>query len=147
MRPILAPGLALVLALLARPALAEVFEVRMLNRNDTGGMVYEPDYLRLRPGDRVKFLATHVTHNAASIPQMLPEGAQPFKGRINEEIEVAFTAPGFYGIQCIPHYAMGMVMLVQVGEAPAAAAEIPESLPPRVRQRFQEIIGRAATRR
>jgi pseudoazurin len=146
MRSVLIHGVALGLLLLARPALAEIHEVRMLNRNDTGGMVYEPDYLRLNPGDTVRFRATHVTHNAATIPQMLPEGATPFKGRINEEIEVTFTAPGFYGIQCIPHYAMGMVMLVQVGDAPPAAAEIPESLPARVRQRFGEIIQRAEGR-
>jgi pseudoazurin len=124
---------------------AEVHEVRMLNRNATGGMVYEPDYLRVQPGDTVKFLAAHVTHNAATIPEMLPAGAAPFKGRINQEIEVSFTQPGFYGIQCIPHYAMGMVMLIQVGDAPASAATVPEALPSRVRQRFQEIIARAGT--
>jgi len=135
--------LLLPLLFLATAAHAEVHEVRMLNRNETGGMVYEPDYLRLRPGDRVKFIATHVTHNAATIPAMLPDGAAPFKGRINEEIEVTFEAPGFYGIQCIPHYAMGMVMLVQVGDKPADAAVIPEGLPERVRQRFGEIIARA----
>jgi pseudoazurin len=136
--------LALGLTLLAQPAAAETYEVRMLNRNDTGGMVYEPDYLRLNPGDTVKFIATHVTHDAATIPEMLPQGARPFKGRINEEIEVTFTEAGFYGIQCIPHYAMGMVMMVQVGEAPPVAASIPASLPQRVRQRFQEIIRRAS---
>ncbi|WP_207447758.1 pseudoazurin [Roseomonas marmotae] len=135
--------LLLPLLLLATTAHAEVHEVRMLNRNATGGMVYEPDYLRLQPGDRVKFVATHVTHNAATIPAMLPEGAAPFKTRINEEIEIAFDAPGFYGIQCIPHYAMGMVMLVQVGDRPADAAVIPATLPARVKQRFGEIIARA----
>jgi pseudoazurin len=129
--------------LLATAAQAETFEVRMLNRNNTGGMVYEPDHVRLKPGDRVKFIATHVTHNAASMPEMLPPGAKPFKGRINEEIEVTFTAPGFYGIKCIPHYAMGMVMLVQVGEGAADALVIPEGLPPRVKQRFGEIVSRA----
>ncbi|WP_419899013.1 pseudoazurin [Roseomonas sp. USHLN139] len=129
--------------LLARPAMAETHEVRMLNRNDTGGMVYEPDYLRIAPGDTVKFIATNVSHNAATIPGFWPEGAATFRGRINEEIEVTFTTPGFYGIQCIPHYAMGMVMLVQVGTEKPSAAAVPESLPPRVRQRFADIITRA----
>ena len=139
------PALALLLPLLlpAAPAAAETYEVRMLNRNSTGGMVYEPDYLRLQPGDRVKFIAAHATHNAATIPGMLPEGATPFRGRINEEIEVTFTAPGSYGIQCVPHYAMGMVMLVQVGDAPAGATALPDSLPARARQRFEAIIARA----
>lgn len=128
---------------LATPLWAEVHEVKMLNRNASGAMVYEPDYLAIAPGDTVKFIATSVTHNAASIPGFLPDGAQAFKGRINEEIEVIFSVPGFYGIQCIPHYAMGMVMLIQVGERPASAASIPTQLPERVRQRFQQIVQRA----
>ncbi|EFH12671.1 pseudoazurin [Teichococcus cervicalis] len=125
------------------PARAEVHEVKMLNRNASGGMVYEPDFLRLRPGDRVRFIATHATHNAATIPAMLPPGATPFRGRIDEEIEVAFTVPGTYGIQCVPHYAMGMVMLVQVGDGPVEEAALPDALPPRARQRLGEIIARA----
>lgn len=136
-------GLLLPLLLLAPAARAELYEVRMLNRNATGGMVYEPDFLRLRPGDRIRFLATHATHNAASMPEMLPAGAAPFKGNINEEIEVTFTEAGLYGIKCVPHYAMGMVMLVQVGEAGPAPPPIPETLPERVRQRFAEILRRA----
>ncbi|EHM02774.1 pseudoazurin [Acetobacteraceae bacterium AT-5844] len=131
--------------LLAPAAHAELYEVRMLNRNESGGMVYEPDFLRLRLGDWVRFLATHVTHNAASMPEMLPAGARSFKGGINEEIEVTFTEPGLYGIKCIPHYAMGMVMLVQVGEETFEPPEVlPASLPSRVRQRFTEILSRAA---
>lgn len=138
-------GLLAPFLLLAPAVHAELYEVRMLNRNESGGMVYEPDFLRLRPGDRVRFLATHITHNAASMPEMLPEGARPFKGGINEEIEVTFTEPGLYGIKCVPHYAMGMVMLVQVGEGTFEASKaLPASLPTRVRQRFTEILSRAA---
>lgn len=136
--------LILALGLLASPAAAaELYEVKMLNRNETGGMVFEPDYLQLQPGDRVKFLATHATHNAATMAEMLPEGADSFKGQINEEIEITFTEAGFYGIKCIPHYAMGMVMLVQVGDAPASDATIPEDLPEQAAARFRAIIQRA----
>lgn len=128
---------------LAGPALAETYEVRMLNRNDTGPMPYEPEYLVLEPGDTVRFIAATASHNAASIDGFIPEAAAPFRGNINEEIEVTFTEPGFYGIKCLPHYAMGMVMLVQVGDAPASDAVLPDDLPPRARQRFEEIIARA----
>lgn len=106
-------------------------------------MVYEPDYLAIAPGDRVKFIATQPSHNAASLPGFLPEGAEPFKGRINEEVEVTFEVPGFYGIQCIPHLAMGMVMLIQVGERPSSEVQIPASLPTRARQRFEQILEQA----
>jgi len=128
--------------LLPPAAHAEIQEVKVLNRNATGGMVYEPDYLQLKSGDRIRFIATHATHNAASIPEMLPAGAKPFKGRINEEIEIVFDVPGTYGIQCIPHYTMGMVMLVRVGQGPVDAA-IPGSLPARVKQRLAKILARA----
>ena len=138
-------AILLALLLFGAPARAERFEVRMLNRNDaggmvTGGMVFEPAYLRLRPGDSVKFLATNVTHNAATMPELLPAGAAPFKGRIDQEIEVAFQQPGLYGIKCIPHYAMGMVMIVEVGEPAAALPPLPPDTPPGVRERLERIM-------
>ncbi len=136
-------AIALLATLFCTAALAEVHEVKMLNRGASGAMVYEPDYLAIAPGDTVKFIATQPSHNAASLPGLLPEGAEPFKGRINEEVEVKFDVPGFYGIQCIPHLAMGMVMLIQVGEAPLSEVQIPASLPARAKQRFEQIVERA----
>lgn len=138
--------LILCYCLLASPAAAEHYEVKMLNRNNTGGMVFEPDHLHLQPGDSVKFLATNATHNAASIPEWLPGGAKPFKGQINEEIEVTFTKPGIYGIKCIPHYMMGMVMLVQVGDEAPQPGMIPKDIPPQAAERFKDIIERADAR-
>jgi len=137
-----AVAFSLLLLLAATAAHAERFEVKMLNRNATGGMVYEPDYLRIRSGDTVKFIATDVTHNAASIAEMLPPGATPFKGQINQEIEVTFDAPGLHGVRCIPHWAMGMVMLVQVGDASPDTEPLPVDLPPEIRQRFKAILQR-----
>ncbi|MDF3605228.1 pseudoazurin [Paracoccus sp. DMF-8] len=125
-------------ALFALPAWAEVHEVRMLNRNDQGPMIYEPQFLRIAPGDSVRFLPTQPGHNAATIDEMLPEGAAPFRSKINQEFGVAFDIPGTYGIKCSPHYAMGMVMVVQVGDD--AVATIPEGLPKRAADRFQSIV-------
>jgi len=138
-------GLALsaTLLLAALPAQAETFQVKMLNRNSTGPMVYEPEFLKVKPGDTVKFLATTSGHNAASIDGMLPAGAQPFKGKINEEIEVTFTESGLYGVKCLPHYAMGMVMLIQVGDADPARMQVPDAVPARAKKRFAEIVTRA----
>lgn len=133
--------LASLALLLCSQAMAEVHEVKMLNRGEAGSMVYEPDFLRVAPGDTVKFIATHSTHNAATIPGLLPEGAVAFKGKINEQIEVQLDTPGVYGIQCIPHLAMGMVMLIQVGE-PTAAPVIPAALPQRASERLNAIVAR-----
>ncbi|MFT3757904.1 pseudoazurin [Thauera sp.] len=131
-------------ALLPATAAAEVHEIKMLNRGAAGAMIYEPDFVRISPGDTVKFIAAHRTHNAASIPGMLPEGAAPFKGKIDEEIELKLDVPGYYGVQCIPHIGMGMVMLIQVGKPELPMQTLPASLPKRAAERFNTIIEREA---
>lgn len=134
-------SLLLSLSTLSATAQAEMHEVKMLNRGPTGSMVYDPEFIRVKPGDVVKFRATTSGHNAASIDGMTPEGAPGFKGKINEEIEVKFDQEGLYGVKCSPHYAMGMVMLIQVGDkADPATLSIPDSVPARSRKRFEKII-------
>ena len=46
----------------------------------------------------------------------IPEGAEAFKGKINEEITVTMDAPGLHAVKCTPHYPLGMVALIQVGD-------------------------------
>ena len=133
---------ALLSCLLPFAALADTHEVRMLNRNDKGPMPFEPDYLVVRPGDSVKFIAASPGHNAATIDGMIPGEGERFVGRINEEIEVTLTQEGIWGIRCSPHYTMGMVMLIQVGDTPATKADLPDDLPPAARKRMLEIIAR-----
>lgn len=128
--------------LAATPALAETIEVRMLNRGENGVMVFEPDYVELKPGDSIKFRVGHKSHNAASIDGMVPDGYAGFKGQINEEIEVTFDTPGFYGIKCSPHFAMGMVMLIKVGQVELTEAFRKAEAPARARGRFDAIFSR-----
>lgn len=134
--------LAALLALLPIVVQAETFEVKMLNGNATGGMAFEPDFLSLKPGDKVRFLATQRGHNAATIKDFLPEGAPPFKGKINQEIEVTFTEEGLYGIMCTPHYDMGMVMVVRVGDAPFTEMTLPKDVRPGAVKRIEQIVER-----
>nr|WP_235889403.1 pseudoazurin [Brucella gallinifaecis] len=131
---------AAILVFSALPALAETFEVKMMNRGEKGSMVFEPDFLKVAPGDKVKFIATNKSHNAATIDGMVPEGNPGFKGKINEEIEVTFDQPGFYGIKCSPHYGMGMVMMIKVGEAELPKSYMNVKFPPRAKVRFEEIF-------
>ena len=135
--------LTLCLLLFPVAALAGTHEVRMLNRGEHGPMVYEPDFLAIAPGDTVKFVAAQSGHNAASIDGMAPAGFAGFKGNINQEIEVTLTEPGVYGVKCSPHYAMGMVMLIAVGDAHPADAAIPETVSKRAKARFAEIVARS----
>jgi pseudoazurin len=107
----------------ASPAAAKQWQVQMLNKGSNGQMMaFEPAFLKIAPGDSVKFVATAKGHNAETIAGMLPAGAAPFKGKVNEEIEVTFTKAGLYGYKCLPHLGLGMVGLIEVGNASNKAA-------------------------
>ncbi len=84
----------------------------------------------------MSFVPTQSSHNAASVPALLPAKAEPFKGKISQPFEQAFTVPGLYGIQCIPHLAMGVVTLIQVGEPNADKPLLPADLPARANARL-----------
>jgi len=142
MKRILASAAALAL-LTGSAAFAEMHEVKMLNKGPDGEiMVFEPAFLQVAPGDTVKFLATDRGHNAETLDGMVPEGAEGFEGRINEEIEVTLDTAGLYGVQCKPHYAMGMVMTIAVGEVEAAPDDFLEGrIPPRAKERFEAQLG------
>ena len=107
------------LAISAIPALAANFDVQLLNKGATGAMVFEPALVKVAVGDTVTFKPTDKGHNVESIKGMSPEGAEEIKGKTGVELVVTFTVPGAYGVKCMPHYAMGMVALVVVGDAPA----------------------------
>ena len=105
------------LAFAAGAAGAETFEVHMLNKGEAGAMVFEPAFVKAQPGDVVRFIPTDKGHNVEDIDGMLPEGVEGFKTKFNEEFDLTVEAEGIYGIKCTPHNAMGMVALIQVGEA------------------------------
>ena len=65
---------------------------------------------------------TNPSHNAELIKDMMPSGVLPQAGGMNKEFILKITAPGLYGVKCRPHYAMGMVALIQVGAKPANLA-------------------------
>ncbi|WP_198672376.1 pseudoazurin [Pseudogemmobacter bohemicus] len=131
-------ALAALFLMIAAPAFAETHEVGMYNRSENGPMIYEPSYLKIAPGDSVRFIPTQPSHNAATIDDMIPEGATPFKSKINEDFTVTFEVPGAYGIKCSPHVAMGMVMLIHVGDV--TETPLPEALPKKARERFEMIL-------
>lgn len=131
---------AMLAGMSALPAVAANFEVHMRNKGEAGAMVFEPALTKVAVGDTVTFIPTDKSHNAETIPGMLPDGARAFKGKINQEIAVKFDAPGTYGVKCAPHFAMGMVALVVVGDDTgnldaAKAVKVPK----RATERFEAI--------
>jgi pseudoazurin len=132
--------------LFAVPAVAADFEVKMLNKGADGqAMVFEPAFLKVQPGDTVRFVPTDKGHDAQLIAGMLPAGAEPFKGKMSQEVVVTFRTPGVYGYRCSPHFGMGMVGLVEVGNSAAnldAARQV--KMPPLATKRMSGLFDKAA---
>ena len=115
MRKILMLATAAVFVIGAGAAFAAEVEIKMLNKGAEGMMVFEPNLVRIAPGDTVKFIAADKGHNAETIKGMLPADATPFMGKNGEDMVVVFDKPGIYGVKCLPHYVLGMVAMVVVG--------------------------------
>ncbi len=132
---------AVAVAVAASPASAKDHIVKMLNKGSAGAMVFEPAVTKIAPGDTVTFVAADKGHNAESLMGMLPPGATPFKGKMSQNLTVKFAKPGTYGFKCLPHYGMGMVGAVIVGNgAPNASQAKMSSNPPKAKQVFARIL-------
>ena len=81
-------------------------------------------------------------HNAQSIPGILPAGAAPIMGQLGREVAFKVTKAGLYGIECRPHFGMGMVALIQVGAGipPNLSAARATSLPPLAARRMAPLL-------
>ena len=124
------------------PALAADHQVLMLNKDSEGRvMQFEPAFLKVEPGDTVTFIPQDKGHNSETILDMLPDGAEMWKGRTNEAIEVTFTVEGLYAYKCMPHFGMGMVGLIQVGDSTDNMADLlDQRLPGRAQARLAELF-------
>jgi pseudoazurin len=144
MRIITAAALALAAALPVAASAKDIV-VQMKDRGTDGAMVFEPALIRAMAGDMIRFLPTNPSHNAETIPTMLPAGVASTRGAIGKEFVLRVTAPGLYGIKCLPHYAMGMIALVQVGKGPASnlAAARAATLPPFAAKRMAPLLAAA----
>ena len=124
-------------------AQAADYQVQMLNKGARGAMVFEPDFIKAVPGDTVTFVATDKGHDAVSIDGMIPDGAQPFKGEMNKPVTVKIDKEGVYGVKCAPHYGMGMVALIVVGEPTNLEAAAAAKHPGKAKQVFADLVAKA----
>ncbi|MBO6790998.1 MAG: pseudoazurin [Rhodobacteraceae bacterium] len=146
-------GTAAATLLPALPLAADGHEpvtIEMLNRHPTDRSlrnVFYPRVVSVPAGQKVLFKATDRGHNSASIDGMIPEGAEEWSGRINEDLEVTFDVPGIYGYKCTPHVGTGMVALIVVeGEGKLDNLEAAQDVRQRGRAKktFEEIWEEAA---
>lgn len=135
----------IVAAPIIAPAAAKDLTVQMKNQGAAGAMVFEPAFIKAMPGDTIHFMPTDPSHNAETIAAMLPAGVAPSKGAMNKVFALTVTVPGLYGIKCQPHYSMGMVALVQVGNGPSAnlAAAQAVKLAPFAAKRMTPLLEKA----
>ncbi|MBY3102266.1 pseudoazurin [Rhizobium laguerreae] len=112
-------AVAAVLVASAVPSMAADHQIHMLNKGADGVMVFEPGFVKIAPGDTVTFVPTDKSHNVETYKGLIPDGAAQFKSKPNEEFQTKFDVPGAYVVKCTPHAGMGMVALIQVGDAPA----------------------------
>ena len=106
-------------------------------------MQFEPAFLKIAPGDTVIFERSEM-HDSDSLPEGVPEGADGWKGKIDEEVRVTLTVEGLYAFKCTPHFFDGMVGLIQVGDAPQNTAAITAlKMSPKARARMDELLAEA----
>lgn len=109
-------ALLALLALGATPTLAANVDIQLLNKGDKGAMVFQPDMVKIAVGDTVTFQPTDKGHDVDGALGNIPAAATPFKGQMSQPLTQAFTVPGVYVIKCDPHYGLGMVAVVVVGD-------------------------------
>lgn len=107
--------LFLLIVLFPAVAFAKIHEVQMLNNVNGQSMVFSPGYLEIGLGDQVVFISKNKSHNSRSV--FIPKGAQPWKGKNNENITVSFEKEGIYIYDCSNHYMMAMSGIIKVNKS------------------------------
>lgn len=148
MQMVVAAAVGLALGALVSVASAADFEVLMLNKGTDGKtMGFSPSFLRVEPGDTVTFIPVDKGHNAETILDMIPDNAATWKGKTDEQFTVTLTETGLYGFKCQPHFSMGMVGLIQVGEDRANLKQLMEvRLPGKAQARMMELFAKTSPR-
>lgn len=95
-------------------AVAAEHEIKMLNKGADGNFVFEPGYLKAAKGDTVKFTPVDMAHMPQS--EVTP-GAAAWKGEMSKPFTITLTDEGVYVYSCLPHKALGMLGVIQVGAA------------------------------
>ena len=133
------------MTVLVQNASAAEHVISMKNKGaDGAAMVFEPDFVRAAVGDTIKLVPVDKGHFAVPLPKVWPADVPPIKGKVNVELVFTVEKEGTYGLKCTPHYAMGMIALIQVGNAPIADDIKALVFPGPVGKRFAAELAKAA---
>lgn len=104
------------LATLNSAVYAKDYDVELLTTDANGqNMVMSPGYLKIEAGDTVTFVPSDPSHNVESLS--IPAKAEPFSSKMGKNFTHTFDKEGVYLYKCTPHFAMGMLGVIQVGTA------------------------------
>ena len=104
------------LFLSATLANAADIQIKMTDKSETDGLfAFEPTYVKASVNDTLVFIPTDPAHNTLSL--LVPSGAQPWRSPYDKEFRVKLDKEGVYLYACDAHKKMGMVGIVQVGNA------------------------------
>ena len=89
--------------------------VNLKTTGDNGKMmVFEPDFLKIAIGDTVNFVPSDATHNAESFS--VPSTKSTFQTPYGKATKITFNEEGVVLVKCVPHFALGMIGVIQVGD-------------------------------
>ncbi len=77
-------------------------------------------FIAVDVGDTITFVPSDASHNVQSI--VVPEGAKTFNTQMGATVTLSFDQEGAYFYKCTPHFMLGMLGMVQVGNAVNKAA-------------------------
>ena len=111
---------------------AKEWQVQMLNYGEAGSMVFEPSYIHAQVGDTITFMPTQSGLNAKSY--VVPNNEQSWTSPLNQSYTLTLEQEGVHLYYCPPHLMMGMIGVIQVGQA--ANLDAIESKYPRLRSKI-----------
>ncbi len=95
---------------------AEEHLVKLLTTASNGEtMVFEPGFLQVSVGDTIVFEPADASHNAESFFAPTPDAN--FYTELGVTESIVMTQEGIYLYKCTPHFMLGMIGVIQVGEA------------------------------
>jgi pseudoazurin len=92
---------------------AAEYEVQAINYRNYESMFFEPDFIKIEPGDRITFVVTDFDHQPQSV--LVPTGAKHWQAEKGQPVTVEFIHEGVYIHDCAYHNVMGMAGVVLVG--------------------------------
>lgn len=139
MRRFLVSGLVLISALATQVATSAEVVVETLSRDKATNTsnVFKPTLVRVNKGDTVKWVATQSGHNVTFLQGAIPAGVPLFISPFSKDATFKFEKPGIYLYKCTPHFGMGMVGIVVVGNDKSNLAAVKATyVPPMAKKRL-----------